>query len=766
MVLNLLRMRNEILEQFKIELLNIFQFENQDYNLGIIKLLSFKRERIQNFIDKFKPIELSEGLSLEIYNLVINFFSQIYKNGILHPKGRYSSGFANLYNNDGISFNWLNKNQNYVKLREAPNKSGKVISDDYFIHKDLKRFLLSKLNRFIKNEFLSNKALQKLETEDLQEKILKIKNLEAIATQIIEILVQIEDFQLQLWKKKNLILETNYVISLDMIEKYAGGSFLTGIIDQLLKNKEQMKEWNTLFEINISGNPELKNVGELIDSNWKYLPIDTKYFDEGFKWNLVGALSQNNNLDDILDGILIKSDNYQALNLIMKKWYEKVNLIYIDPPFNTGKKEYLYKNDYLDSSWLVMMNDRLNLAHEILHEEGNIFVRIDNNGNHYVRFLLNLVFDKSNFRNEIIINKTRAKKQRKKPFIQQTESLFFYSKSKEYYFNQLQRPRKDPRWFELVDFPRPNENPRIVLGKTYYPPKNRRWGLSQERINEFEHQGKVRTNQNRKYTNCFGDIVEEKPELYYDLEPVRNDWLDIPGYSQVHKFSTENSEQLLKRVIESGSRENDVVLDFFLGSGTTIATAQKLNRKWIGVEIGSQFEDFILPRMKAVLKGDKTGISKALKTTSSGFFKYHYLEQFEDTIENLEFSPQLNKISFDFDEIEDPLDYKIKILENNHQKTKKVDLIETFNYLVGIYIDHIDTSNQDGRTYIFVKGKANKQKIIVIWRSIIGLDLEQDKKIIKNHLNDGNYSYVYINGKSLIENSKSIEMELKKLIWE
>ncbi|GAJ19977.1 unnamed protein product, partial [marine sediment metagenome] len=116
---------------------------------------------------------------------------------------------------------------------------------------------------------------------------------------------------------------------------------------------------------------------------------------------------------------------FQALNLVMKKCYEKVKLIYIDPPFNTGKKEYLYKNDYMDSSWLVMMINRLYLAKDLLHQIGNIFVRIDNNGNHYVKFLLDLVLGKSNFRNEIIINKTRAKKQRKKPFIQQTESLFF-----------------------------------------------------------------------------------------------------------------------------------------------------------------------------------------------------------------------------------------------------------------------------------------------------------------------------------------------------
>ena len=752
-------MRNEILEQFKLELLNIFQFENQDYNVSISKLLNFKKEQIANLIDKFEPLDISEDLSKEVFNSIIVFFSQYYKNGVFHSRGR-SSPYP--FNEDGISLEWLNRDQQYVKLREFRNKNGKFVSDDYFIHIDLNRFLKSELNQFIKNIILGNKSLRKVENELLQDGIKKAESIEEIALQIIEILVQIENIQLQLWGKKNLVLETNYVITLDKIEEYAEGSFLESIIDQILKNKEQVDEWSNLFKFNTI----LKDVKEILKSKWKYLPIDTKYFDEDFKWNLISSLSQNNNLDEILDGILIKSENFQALNLVMKKCYEKVKLIYIDPPFNTGKKEYLYKNDYMDSSWLVMMINRLYLAKDLLHQVGNIFVRIDNNGNHYVKFLLDLVLGKSNFRNEIIINKTRAKKQRKKPFIQQTESLFFYSKSNEYFFNQLQLPRKNPRWFELVDFPRPNENPRIVLGKTYYPPKNRRWGLSQERINDFEQKGKVRINQNKKYIDCLGNVIEEKPELYYDLEPVRNDWLDIPGYSQVHKFSTENSEQLLQRVIESGSKENDVVLDFFLGSGTTIATAQKLNRKWIGIEIGTQFEEFILPRMKTVLQGDKTGISKTMKTIPGGFFKYHYLEHFEDTIENIKFTLQVNKIFLAFDEIEDPFHFQIKILENDQPKTKKVDLIESFNYLLGLYVEQIITSKKNGRTYIFVTGKVEKRKTVVIWRSIIKLDLKQDKKIIEEHLNDVNYSYIYINGKSLIKKSRSIEMELKKLIWD
>jgi len=94
-----------------------------------------------------------------------------------------------------------------------------------------------------------------------------------------------------------------------------------------------------------------------------------------------------------------------------------------------------------------------------------------------------------------------------------------------------------------------------------------------------------------------------------------------------------------------------------------------------------------------------------------------------------------------------------------------VDLIETFNYLLGIFVEKVNISKNNGRSYVFITGKVDEQHIIVIWRSIIEIDYEQDKKIIKEHLKDKNYVFIYVNGKSLVENSRSIETEMKKLMW-
>ncbi|MCX7929063.1 MAG: site-specific DNA-methyltransferase, partial [Patescibacteria group bacterium] len=182
-------------------------------------------------------------------------------------------------------------------------------------------------------------------------------------------------------------------------------------------------------------------------------------------------------------------------------------------------------------------------------------------------------------------------------------------------------------------------SPRIILGKEYYPPKGRRWALSQERISKFEKENKIRINNELKYTDCRGIVIKGVPELLYDTEIIGNEWIDIPGYSQSQHFHTENSEILLKRVIESTSYEGDLVMDFFLGSGTTCAVAHKLRRKWIGIEMGEHFHTIVLPRMKKVLAYDKSGISKDEdvkqnynKDRAGGFFKYYELEQYEETL--------------------------------------------------------------------------------------------------------------------------------------
>jgi adenine-specific DNA-methyltransferase len=508
---------------------------------------------------------------------------------------------------------------------------------DYFINKDANSFLKEQFNVWLRHYSMDEESIFN------ERRLKQLKALRNFAFKIIDFISQFEDELRKVWEKPKFVLNSNYVITLDRVKELCGEAFLEDyVIPKVLKNEKQLQEWKELIGVDVKNEADLIEKKMLQGKEWKKLPIDTKNFDEEFKWRLIKRVCDNYELDKVLDGWLIKSENWQALNTILPKFRGKVQTIYIDPPFNKEQDaDYFYHVKYKDSTWITMLENRLQLAKEILKDTGSIFVRCDYNGNMYVRLLMNEIFGDENFINEIIINRTLAKQVVERRFAQQTDSLFLYSKTDKFSLRPVERPLKEPKWYTLIHFPREDRRPRIIFGKEYYPPKGRRWGLSQDRINLFIEKGKCRINEELEYIDCFGRRVKGVPELLYDSEPVGNEWLDIPGYAQRHHFPTENSEELLKRIIESSSEEGDLVLDFFLGSGTTTAVAHKLKRKWIGVEMGEHFWTIVLPRMKRVLAYDNSGISKEKDVVEKyneencgGFFKYYELEQYEQALNN------------------------------------------------------------------------------------------------------------------------------------
>ncbi|MHA1785471.1 MAG: site-specific DNA-methyltransferase [Candidatus Helarchaeota archaeon] len=487
---------------------------------------------------------------------------------------------------------------------------------DFFINKNAREFLQEQFNLWLYQYIYNGQDEWNLE------RIKQIQILKKHALNIINFIGQFEDELVKIWNKPKFVINSNYVLTLNKVKNNDMDLFRK--IQEHPNFKKQVDEWKRLGII--------KDDQDILDNFTDNLPIDTKYF----KDIEIDILNSFENISSELDGWLIKSENYQALNTILPQFKGKIQTIYIDPPFNTGTNEFPYKTNFLDSSWLSMLHDRIKLSKELLNDTGCIFVKIDQNGNHHVRYLLDLIFGKENFQNEIIINRTKAKQKLDDRFVTQTESIFYYTKGAKNVFNVIERPVK-ARWYSLLHFPRPDKRSRFILGQEFYPPRGRRWALSQKRITMFEKKDKVRLNDKQSYVDCNGNLISCMPEILYDSEVVGNIWLDIPGYAQKEHFPTENSEELLERVILSSSNEDDFIIDFFLGSGTTIAAAHKLGRKWIGIEMAEHFSTVILPRMKRVLAGDQTGISKKVSWKGGGFFKYFELEQYEDTLRNSKF---------------------------------------------------------------------------------------------------------------------------------
>jgi len=674
-------------------------------------------------------------------------------------------------------------------------------TSDYFIHKNLKKFLTEQLDYFVKAEVLDTDTLVK--ERFLDKHITRAKVVQEIGEDIIDFLSQIEDFQKKLWEKKKFVLKTEYVITTDRVPEE--------FYDEILENKEQKREWDELgFEI-----PKVKE--ELKD---KKLPIDTKHFSIEFKEKLLEKLTEKADLDDLLDGWLIKSENYQALNTILNRFVGKVQTIYIDPPFNKDQNaDYLYNVKYKDSTWITMLENRLRLAKEILSDSGSIFVRCDYNGNMYVRLLMDEIFGEDNFRNEIVVGRTKTapyigtspEKARVyfKSLMVVYDNLYLYSKSENFYnkFSEgIITERREAYWKDFKTFFDRDYNRYELLG--IIPEEGCSWmwrkEYAEQAVKNYQEYLKIAEKENitlEEYWERTGKkldfIRKEGNTIKYWVPPEKkvshNNWTDLEGYGRNWDFPTENSEILLKRVIESTSSEGDLVMDFFLGSGTTTAAAHKLKRKWIGIEMGEHFWTVILPRMKKVLAYDKSGISKEEdvkekynKKTAGGFFKYQILEQYEDTLDNIElqenqsvkklFKDQyLLKYFLDYetrespyllniDHLKNPFVYKLKVNleEVGAPQEMVVDIPETFNYLLGLKIKKIKT-RENGRKYLFILGEKEGKDYAIVWREYNDKwsdeDFKKDKEFIIQELEDWTPHVVYINGQSALT-PKNFEIRL------
>lgn len=475
---------------------------------------------------------------------------------------------------------------------------------DFFIHKNAKSFLEEQFDLFFYNYLFKDSKIQNWQDSAIN-KLLALRN---IALFIIEKIADFENELKAIWLKPKFAKQTNFVFTLNMIKNPS--EFI---------NDKQIKEWQDLGLV--TGDDYSKN---------PFLPLDTKHLDEKSKIKL---LSQFDNIDEALNGELIKADNFQALNTIMPKYKGKIDLIYIDPPFNTGS-DFAYVDRFQDSTWLTLMNNRLEIAKNLLSDKGSFYLHLDHNADYYGRILLNDTFGKENFQREIIweLKGVSGYKSLIDGFVRGHETILYATKTENSIFNKqyLEYDEKQLKRFSSID-----EN-------------------------------------GRKYKT----ITKER-KLYLDESKglsVSDVWSDIASFQTIvnsterinsDKNLTQKPEALLARIIKASSDENSRILDYHLGSGTTCATALKLGRKFIGVEMGEHFYSVIIPRIKKCLAGVQSGISKECEYKGGGAFKYYELESYEEALNNCEYEVNSSKI----------LDYrKSKKLIKELNKEKSIDL--------------------------------------------------------------------------------------------
>ena len=308
---------------------------------------------------------------------------------------------------------------------------------------------------------------------------------------------------------------------------------------------------------------------------------------------------------------LIFGDNLQALKHLLKlkeqgrlkneDGTDGVRLVYIDPPFGTGdiydarSGAPAYSAKLQGAAFVEFLRKRLIFLRELLTDNGSIYVRIDYHFGHYVKVIMDEVFGKEKFRNEVIVNRVKKSDTRARIFNTATDSVFFYTKGENYFFNGFRKKieeKKAERWHAMDS--QGSGGPRIIFGKKMYPPPGRHWTFDQGKVDQMIKEKLLRLNPKTK-----------KPEyklLPTETQLVDSNWTDIPGYTFRWGYPTENSEELLERIISASSTVGDIILDCFAGSGTTGAVAEKLRRRWIMCDV-SKFAIYTMLKRMLSLKG-------------------------------------------------------------------------------------------------------------------------------------------------------------------
>jgi adenine-specific DNA-methyltransferase len=632
---------------------------------------------------------------------------------------------------------------------------------DYFIHKDLQGFLTRELEFYIKDQVLHLGDLD----GDLDAKRRVLRVLRQLAEEVITFLAQIENVQKRLFEKRKFVLRTDYLAPIKEVPHE--------LWKEVLSNKQQVKAWKDLFAIEPKKGL-FNKTGTVNDQFLKEHPtlvVNTFHFKPEFKDRLLASFSD---LDEVTDGLLIHGENCQSLRLLQRKYTEKIKCIYIDPPYNTGNDEFIYKAKHVVN----------------LHE--------------YIWCYANSLQD--------------AQPLRLKPDQKVIKKYYKFKDSK---FEKRGPYRLQPLGTTSMDY-RPNlRYPVSYKGQEIWP--EQQWQWSKQRTEKavkddelvFVENGDGETTVNYKQylKDEHGQI---RPSMLYS---IIDDIFTQHGTSEIRSllgtlkaYTFPKPSQLVKVLCEACSDSNAVVLDFFAGSGTTGHALMSLNRedgglrKFILVEMANYFDTVLLPRIQKVMyTADwKDGKPARMPTKDEAariprLVKVLRLEGYEDALHNLvtekalheehlhakahkkllgedvyrlhylaRLSLESNATMLNVEALEHPFEYNLEVLTDSGPQIEVVDLVETFNLLYGLHVSRLETwvNGKDGRAYKVVKGKsANGESALIVWRDMKDLDPVVEREFLEPKLkSEGPFNEVLVNGDSATPGVKSLDGIFKRLL--
>ncbi|WQY36596.1 site-specific DNA-methyltransferase [Helicobacter pylori] len=359
-------------------------------------------------------------------------------------------------------------------------------------------------------------------------------------------------------------------------------------------------------------------------------------------------------LKDKNTNYLIKGNNLIALHSLKKKFAKQVKCIYIDPPYNTGNDSFNYNDNFNHSSWLVFMKNRLEVAREFLSDDGVIFVQCDDNEQAYLKVLMDEIFLRENFVGCISWKQFHSVKNDAANFSKNIEYILCYCKnfsknliSNEPFDKSNSYKLKDENGFYKLDpvWAKSGNNfssYTFLNGKTWSPPSGTFWRYSIGTLKDMEQNNRIVFNgKNPMAKRYLSEVAEgRKSSTFWDGSEVG---YNLNGDAEIKQlfngnkiFNNPKPEALISRILEIATNENDLVLDFFAGSGTTCAVVHKMKRRYIGIEQMDYIETITKERLKKVIEGEQGGISKKCDFKGGGSFVYAELKEV-----NLEIKKQI-----------------------------------------------------------------------------------------------------------------------------
>jgi len=362
--------------------------------------------------------------------------------------------------------------------------------------------------------------------------------------------------------------------------------------------------------------------------------------------------------DPAAGNLLIQGDNLEALKALLPFYRGRVKCIYIDPPYNTKSAFEHYDDNLEHSQWLAMVYPRLVLLRELLSEDGCIWVSIDDNEGHYLKVLMDEVFGRKNFLTTVCWEKVYTLKNTAKHFSEMHDFILVYARNiddvevlplprGEKQNKGFKNPDDDPRgpWLDSAVharnfYSKGSYGVRSPSGKEFHPPPGRYWTISEESFKSLDADNRVwwgKNGQNAPRKKIFLSEVKQgvvPGTIWYYEDAGQNaeakdEIKELFASQQGNEprdenevFITPKPERLIRRVFEISSRQGDLVFDSFLGSGTTAAVAHKMNRRYIGIEMGDHAVTHCLPRLQKVIEGERGGISEAVGWKGGGGFQF------------------------------------------------------------------------------------------------------------------------------------------------